>query len=148
LPTNSVLLDDRLLVAHLTGTSVLGRRSRAHLATTTYWYFRACRAAVAGGTGQLSGPFAGLPAEQQGRAITAMLQLPEEIGLPPPRELVPAMVDVATRHPRLNVMNVEAVAAARVLEARVLLSPASAAGVVTPVLEAEGIRWDERDPGL
>jgi hypothetical protein len=146
LPISSVLIDDRLLVALLTGGRVPGGRSTAALHTTTCWYFRACRAAALGGGGQLSGPFAQLNPADQERAIAAMLQLPEDVGLPDPRPLVPTMVDVAQRHPRLNVMNIEATAAALLLDARVLLSPPAAEGVLVPVLDAEGIRWDVQDP--
>jgi hypothetical protein len=142
LPISSVLIDDRLLVDLLTGGMVPTRRSSAALHTTTYWYHRACRAAASGGAGQLSGPFAQLDAADQERAITAMLQLPDDVGLPDPRPLVPTMVEVSQRHPRLNTMNIEAVAAARLLDARVLLSPAAATGVLAPVLDAERIRWD------
>jgi len=145
LPTSSVIIDDRLLVAQLTGVNVLGR-SRAQVFTTTYWYYRACRAAVLGASGQLSGPFEGLDNPDQSRAIAAILQLPDRFGLPDPRPLVPVMVDIAGRHPRLNLMNLEAAAAARHLSARVLLSPPAAAGVLAPVLDAEGIPWDTRDP--
>jgi len=145
LPTSDVLIDDRLLVAHLTGTRIAGR-SKATLHTTTYWYYRACRAAVLGASGQLSGPFEGLSELDQSRAIAAMLQLPDDVGLPDPRVLVPAMVEVASRNPQLNLMNVEAVATARLLDARVLLSPAAAQGVLPPVLDAEGIRWRTVEP--
>jgi hypothetical protein len=140
LPTNSVLIDDRLLVAHLLGAKVVGR-SRAPIFTTTYWYYRACRAAVVGAGGQLSGPFEQLGARGQRRAIEAMLRLPDEIGLPDPRQVVPAMADVAERHPRLNLMNVEAAAAARLLGARVRLSASAARGVLPSVLAAEGVPW-------
>jgi len=141
-----VLIDDRLLVAQLTGVNMLGR-SRAKIHTTTYWYYRACRAAVLGASGQLSGPFEALDSTDQSRAIAAMLQLPDRIGLPDPRLLVPAMVEIASRHPILNLMNIEAAASARHLGARVLLSPPAANGVLAPVLDAEGIPWDTRDPG-
>jgi hypothetical protein len=142
LRTNSVLIDDRLLVDHLTSSSVLGPRSKASLHTTTYWYYRACRAASFGGGGQLSGPFASLSVDRQSQAIQSLLLLSDEIGLPDPRPLAPAMVDITSRHPRLNVMNVEAIAAAYLLGARVLLSPAAADGIIAPVLDAESIRWD------
>lgn len=146
MPTNSVvLLDDRLLVAQLTGVNVLGR-SRAKVHTTTYWYYRACRAAVLGASGQLSGPFESLDSADQSLAIAAMLQLPDQIGLPDPRPLVPVMVEVASRHSRLNLMNLEAVAAARHLGARVLLSPPAADGVLAPVLDAEKVPWETRNP--
>lgn len=146
MPISSVLIDDRLLVAHLTGERLFGSRSRAQLFTTGYWYFRACRAAILGTAGQLSGPFARLDPSRQADAIGAMLRLPDHIGLPDPRPLVPAMVEVAGRHHRLNVMNLEAAAAARVLGARVLLSPPAASGVLAPTLDAEGISWTVHEP--
>lgn len=122
-------------------------RSRAPIATTTYWWYRACRAAVVGGAGKLSGPIAELDAGDQSRVIAAMLQLTDDIGLPDPRRLVPEMAAVAARHPSLNVMNVEAVAAARTMAARVVLSPPAAAGVLPAVLDAERLRWEVRAPG-
>lgn len=117
------------------------RLPRAGLFTTSYWYYRACRAAVIGGSGQLSGPFARLAAGEQGAAIAAMLVLPEDIGLPDPRALVPEMVRMHQRHPQLNVMNVEAVAVAGLLEARVLLSSRASDGILPEVLDAEGLAW-------
>ncbi|MEP6625888.1 MAG: hypothetical protein ABJC79_15675, partial [Acidimicrobiia bacterium] len=139
MPTSSSLIDDRLLVARLVGEKV--RLSRGGLATTTYWYYRACRAAVAGGAGQLSGPFARLSAGEQASAIRTMLSLPDDVALPDPRALVPTMVEVQQRHPPLNVMNVEAVAAAIELDARVLLSARGAEGILPAVLDAEAIPW-------
>jgi hypothetical protein len=140
LPSNRVLVDDWLLVARTVGLRVAFPR-RAALHTTTYWYYRACRAAVAGAGGHLSGPFAALDPPRQSAAVTAMLELPADIELPDPRPLVPEMVGVHLRHPQLNLLNIEATAAARLLDARVLLSPASANGVLPAVLDAEGIRW-------
>ena len=145
MPTSSVLVDDRLLVARLVGASIrLPKHATLH--TTTYWYYRACRAAVAGGGGQLSGPFTMLGPAQQAAAIQAMLALPDEIGLPDGRPLVPEMVGVHRRHPHLNLLNVEATAAALLLSARVLLSPAAARGVLPGVLDAEGVGWQEVEP--
>ena len=141
LPTSNTLVDDRLLVAYVTGAAVLKDHAATHLNTTTYWYYRACRASVLGGAGQLSGPFVALEAPEQAAAIQAMLALPDEIGLPDPRELVPAMADVASRHRRLNLMNVEATAAAQIIGAVVVLSPAASEGVLPAVLEAEHIGW-------
>jgi hypothetical protein len=139
LATSRSLIDDRLLIARLVGERV--KLPRVGLVTTTYWYYRACRAAVVGGSGQLSGPFARLGADEQAAAIGAMLVLPEDIGLPDPRLLVPEMVRVHQRHPQLNVMNVEAVAAAGMLEARVLLSSRGSEGMLPHVLDAEGLAW-------
>lgn len=142
--SNTILIDDRLLVAYLVGAP-LHLPCHRSIATTTYWYYRACRAAVAGGTGQLSGPFRALAPTRQGEAIAAMLHLPDDVELPDPRRLVPEMVAVHRRHPQINVMNVEAAAAARLLAARVALSSAAARGVLPAVLDEEQIDWDTLD---
>jgi hypothetical protein len=57
------------------------------------------------------------------------------------------MADVATRHPRLNLLNIEATAAARLLSARVLLSPPASRGILPDALTDEDIRWDTVDVG-
>lgn len=135
-----VLLDDRLLIEELLVGIAKGRR-RPQLFTTSYWYYRACRAAVAGAGGQLSGPFEQLAAPEQERAILSLLELREDIGLPDPRATVPVMADTSRRHAQLNLLNLEAVAVARVLRATVWLSSAAADGVLPGVLDAEGLRW-------
>lgn len=133
-----VVLDDRLLIEQL----LVGLNTNViDLHTTSYWYYRACRAAVAGAGGQLSGPFEQLDRGEQERAILALLELPDDIGLPEPRATVPAMAHVALRHPRLNLLNLEAVAAGLSLDAAVWLSPPSAQGVLPTALDAEGISW-------
>jgi hypothetical protein len=134
-----VLLDDRLLIQEL--LVGLRRRSHAPLFTTGYWYYRACRAAVGGAGGHLSGPFMDLGLEEQQRAVLGLLELRDDIGLPDPRVCVPVMADVARRHPRLNLLNLEVVSAARVLGATVWLSPPSAAGLLASTLEEEHVRW-------
>lgn len=136
-----ILIDDRILVAHLVGEPI-ALPSPVLAYTTTYWYYRACRAALAGGAGRLSGPFRRLTPEKQAAAIAVMLGLPDDIGLPDPRPLVPEMVAVHRRHPHLNVLNVEATAGARLISARVLLSPPAARGLLAPVLDEEGIEWE------
>ena len=138
-----VVVDDRLLIEEL--LVGLDRRG-AQLFTTTYWYYRACRAAVAGAGGHLSGPFRSLPDREQQRAIAAMLRLPDDIGLAEPRRIVPLMAEVSTRRPMLNLMALEAAATARVLDAPVWLSPQSAAGVLPDALDAERIRWSVVEP--
>jgi hypothetical protein len=70
-----------------------------------------------------------------------MLQLPDDVELPNPRRLVPEMVAVHQRHRLLNLLNLEAVAAARVLDARVLLSERAAGGILPEILAAEKIPW-------
>ena len=106
-----------------------------------YWYYRACRAAALGAGGHLSGPFDGLDREQQETAIASLLDLRGDIGLPEPRPIVPAMVDIAARHPRLNLLNLEAVAVGHSLGATLWLSVESASGVLPDVLDRESVAW-------
>lgn len=141
-----MLLDDRLLIEELLAGLRWARR-RPAIYTTSYWYYRACRAAVAGAGGHLSGPFEQLPPMQQEQAILSLLELRDEIGLPDPRATVPTMARLAGRHPRLNLLNLEAVAAASVLSSEVWLSAPATAGLLPSVLDAEDVRWRTVDIG-
>jgi hypothetical protein len=135
-----VLLDDRTLVALLVGEDIPIGRSPVRF-TTSYFYFRACRAVVMGAGRHLSAPFERLDPERRSTALEGLLALPDEVGLPDPRSLVPRMVEVQRRHPHLNVLNTEATAAALLLNARVVLSPANAAGQLGAALPAEGVAF-------
>lgn len=138
MPDSTLVLDDRLLIEEL--LVGLDRRGTCH--TTSYWYYRACRAAVVGAGGHLSGPFLGLDDEQQSRAIRSLLALRDDIGLPDPRATVPVMADLSERHPRLNLLNLEATASALVLSATVLLSAEGSQGVLPDVLDTENVAWE------
>lgn len=133
-----VLMDDRFLIEELLIGVAKGRR-RPQLFTTSYWYYRACRAAVAGAGGR---PFEQLPLAEQERAILSLLELGEDIGLPDPRVTVLAMAELSRRHAQLNLLNLEAAAVAGPLQATVWLSAPAASGVLPRVLEAEGLRWN------
>jgi hypothetical protein len=140
MPREVVVIDDRLLIEELLVGLPRSRR-RPNLFTTSYWYFRACRAAVAGAGGHLSGPFEQLAEPEQERAILSLLELRDDIGLPDPRATVPLMADISRRHSQLNLLNLEAVAAARSLSAKVWLSAPVASGVLPAVLDSERLRW-------
>jgi hypothetical protein len=137
---SAVLLDDRLLIEELLVGLDWGRR-RPAVYTTAYWYYRACRAAVAGAGGHLSGPFERLAQPDQERAILSLLELRDDIGLPDPRSTVPVMAEVSRSHPQLNLLNVEAAASAQVLATEVWLSKAASGGILPQVLDAEHVRW-------
>jgi hypothetical protein len=136
----SVVLDDRLLIEELL-MGLPRTRRRVELHTTSYWYYRACRAAAIGAGGHLSGPFEQLPAGEQEHAIRSLLELRDDIGLPDPCTTIPLMVEIAARHPRLNLLNLEATALARVLRGTVWLSEEGAAGILPGVLDHEGVAW-------
>jgi hypothetical protein len=134
------VLDDRLLIEELL-MGLPRTRRRVELHTTSYWYYRACRAAAIGAGGHLSGPFEQLPAGEQEHAIRSLLELRDDVGLPDPRTTIPLMVEIAARHPRLNLLNLEATALARLLRGTVWLSDESAAGILPGVLDDEGVAW-------
>jgi hypothetical protein len=140
MPSDVIVLDDRLLIEELLVGLPRGRH-RSRLFTTSYWYYRACRAAIAGAGGHLSGPFAELAEPEQERAILSLLELREDIGLPDARAAVRLMADTSRRHGQLNLLNLEAAAAARLLDATLWLSPPAASGVLPAVLDAERLRW-------
>jgi hypothetical protein len=132
-----IILDDRLLIEEM----LVGIHEEGERHTTTYWYYRACRAAVGGAGGHLSGPFLGLDDRRQATAIRSLLLLPDTIGLPDPRSTVPVMAELSERHPHLNLLNLEAAAAGLVLDATVLLSIEATRGVLPEILDAENITW-------
>jgi hypothetical protein len=134
-----VILDDRLLIEEL-----LVGLAKVHpfvLHTTFYWYYRACRAAVVGAGGHLSGPFQQLENDDQERAILSLLELRSDILLPDPRPTVPRMAQIAKRHPRLNLVNLEAIAVGQLLAGTLWLSLEAAAGVLPAVLDEEQVAW-------
>lgn len=141
--SEAVVLDDRLLIEELLVGIPRHPPSDPpiQLHTTTYWYYRASRAAVLGAGGHLSGPFERVGATEQAAAVLSLLELRADISLPDPRPTVPQMVRIAARNPQLNLLNLEAVAVGMLLEATLWLSPESAAGILPVVLEREGLPW-------
>jgi hypothetical protein len=119
--------------------------NRSTLFTTIYFYFRACRAVVAGVGGHLSGPFERLDQDRRAAALGQILMLPDDLGLPDPKSLGPEMVSLHHRHPNLSLLNTEAAAAALMLRAKMVLSSATANGQLASVLPAEEIAFQTVD---
>ena len=123
----TLLVDDQVLSLLLRGESpapLVGTGDA--IFTTGYWYVRLCQAVlgVAGRPGALSRPFTALPPEARDQALAAVLELPEEIGLLSLRDLAPVIARLRSRH-QLNILGMEALAAAVQLDARVVLSARS-----------------------
>ena len=118
------LVDDRLLATLLAGGDPPRPGEPVH--TTGYWYVRLCRAVLnsTGPSGVLSASFAALPAAMHARALRALLELPEGIGLESLRTLSPLIGHLHRRH-RLNALGIEVLAAAVRLHADVYLSAPS-----------------------
>lgn len=119
------LIDDQIL------SQVLRNRTPRVLApktlyTTGYWYVRLCQAVLNAQdrTGVLSRPFAELPTPLRDRAIKTVLELPEEIGIVSLRELGPSIARLRQDH-QLNILTIEALAAAIHLDANVYISAPS-----------------------
>ena len=122
-----LLVDDQLLGDVLRGEGLPHNvGENATICTTGYWYVRLCQAAlgVADRPGALSGPFLALPPGRREQALAAVLELPDEIGLVSLRELAPLIARLRTRH-QLNILGIEALAAAVYLDATVVLSARS-----------------------
>ena len=130
------VIDDQLLGAVLRGESP--PQPGMPIYTTGYFYVRLCQAVLASNaaSGILSGPFKALPQELRDQAIRALLELPDSVGLVSLRELAPVIGQLRVHHD-LNILGMEALAAAVVLEADVYLSASS------PRLE-EALRRESR----
>ena len=138
-PSRLVVVDDRLLIEEL--FAGLPRRRSVTLHSTFHWYYRACRAAVLGAGGHLSGPFQLLERDEQEMAILNLLELRSDILLPDARPTVAHMARIAKRHPRLNLLNLEAVAVGQLLAATLWLSPEASSGILPGILEQEHVAW-------
>ncbi len=131
------LVDDQLLGRILRGARA--PRPGHPVFTTGYWYVRLCQAVLgaADRTGVLSGPFAALPRAARERAMRGLLELPDSIGLLSLRQLGPVVGQLRQRH-NLNILGMEALAAAVLLNADVHLSASS------PRLE-DALRAEQRE---
>jgi hypothetical protein len=135
------LVDDQLLGAVLRGASPPGPDPEVF--TTGHWYVRLCQAVLgaADRTGVLSGPFAALPKAEREHATRRLLELPDSIGLLSLRVLAPTIGRLRQRH-ELNILGMEALAAAAHLQADVYLSAASPR--LEAALTAESLRVEVR----
>lgn len=129
------LVDDQLLGRLLRGEGTPS--SGVDVFTTGCWYVRLCQAVLSASerTGVLSAPFAALPGDARGRAISGLLELPAEIGLLSLRELGPLISQLRQRYD-LDILGMEALAAATRLGADVFLSASSPR--LEAALRAEG----------
>ena len=117
------LVDDRVLSALLQGGALPQPEQPVY--TTGCWYVRLCQAALNSTvSGTLSSSFAELPPNLVPRALHSLLELPEEIGLVSLQTLAPLIGRLRSRHRQLNLLSIEALAAALHLNAQVyLLTP-------------------------
>lgn len=129
------LVDDRILASLLQGADPPQPQGRVY--TTGCWYIRLCQAVL--GASQRTGALSGLLAKQSAglrdRAVAKLLELPEEIAMESLRTLGPLIGRLRCRHD-LNLLSVEALAAAVHLQADVFLAAPSPR--LASALKAEG----------
>jgi hypothetical protein len=117
----TLVLDDHLLRDWMTGpdrdlrTAVNGES----LATTNLWYARLCKSAARAGTRALLGNLN--PSEREA-LVAALIKLPNDITVVPMRQLAWRMGVLVSIQTGLSTLGSEAVAAAELLDARVLTS--------------------------
>ena len=135
------LVDDRALSELLRGE----RTIEGDVYTTGLWYTRLCQAVLTANPvgGQLSGPIAALPEPARIAAIRALMSLPDNIGLLSLRTLGPVIAQLRRKH-QLNLLSIEALAAAKHLNAQVVLTTHSPR--LEEALEAEGMRLANATP--
>ncbi len=124
--STTVLLDDHLLLRVLLHDEPPDLRPPgARLATTGLWYHRLCRA-LGDRTvvGSLSRRLGGVDEHVAASVLAAVVDLPESIGLVSLRDLAWPMGALLHQGLHLNLLSLEALAAARHLDADLCLAPA------------------------
>lgn len=137
---NTVLVDDHLLLRILLDQEPRALRpTGAVIATTGLWYHRLCRALGDDRvTGSLSRRLGGVEPTVGANALAALIELPVEIELVSLRTLAWPMGRLLADGARLNLLSLEALAAARHLPADICLS---AQDENAPLLDA-AVRFD------
>lgn len=120
----TVLVDDHLLLALLTeraSEELETLRRGQRIFTTGLWYHRLSRAlSVPRVTEPIGARLGDLPAPGAERVIAASIELPTTVGLVSLRDLAWPMAELFAAH-RLNLVTLEAVAAARHLKATIAI---------------------------
>jgi hypothetical protein len=123
-----IVVDDALLLAVVAeqpaewAAPFVSAASRGEVFTTGSWYWRLTRALARPGQGALTRALGGLSEAEQRRVGDALEELPPEIGLLSLRRLVPVMATLAGQ---LNLLTAEAVAAAVLLDASIVVTTES-----------------------
>ena len=123
---DAVLVDDHLLLAVLLGREPAALRlSDSRIATTGLWYHRLCRAVIDSTVvGSMSRRLSGLTPAAASAVIASVVRLPPDIEMVSLRTLGWPMAELLSGGLRLNLLSLEAIAAARAIEAEICLAEA------------------------
>ena len=121
---STVLVDDHLLLRLLLDDEPAGLRpGAAEVATTGLWYHRLCRAlADQSVVGSLSRRLGAADDDLAVRVLASVIELPETVEVLSLRTLGWPMAELVHAGARLNLMSLEALAAARHLSAEICLA--------------------------
>ena len=121
---DAVVVDDHLLLAVLLDREpAVLRPSDSRLATTGLWYHRLCRAVTDSTVvGSMSRRLSGLTPAAASAAIASVVRLPADIEMVSLRTLGWPMAELLSGGLRLNLLSLEAIAAARFLDAEMCLA--------------------------
>jgi len=124
LSVGDILVDDHLLLRILLEDEPANLRRRAgRIATTGLWYHRLCRAIATSPVGGLLSRRLGSADPNLGaKAAMSIVELPETLGLVSMRELAWPMAMLLDAGVRLNLMSLEALAAAEHSGAEICLA--------------------------
>ncbi len=138
---DAVLVDDHLLLAVLLGREPPDLRLRdCRIATTGLWYHRLCRALIDSTVvGSMSRRLSGLAPGAASAAIASVVRLPGDIEMMSLRTLGWPMAELLSGGLRLNLLSLEAVAAARVIDAEMCLAPADRNEALTDAARSLGL---------
>lgn len=119
-----VVVDDHLLLRVLLGEEPPALRpTGGRVVTTGLWYHRLCSAlAVPAVIGTLSRSLGSVSTDVATAALRAVTSLPETVGLVSLRELAWPMGALVGGGARLNLMSLEALAAAEIFDAELCLA--------------------------
>lgn len=122
---STLLVDDHLLLQLLLGQEPVDLRPTGRtIATTGLWYHRLCRAVSnTSVTGSISRQLGHVSATMARGAVNAIVELPETIELVSLRSLGWPMATLLNDGERLNLLSIEALAAAMHIGADICLSP-------------------------
>lgn len=138
------VLDDHLLRDWMVGPdpeleAVIGTDE---IVTTNLWYARLCKSAARSAGGALLG---GWPQAERQALIAGLVALPEAVTVVPMSRLAWEMGVLVANHRGLSTLGAEAVAAARAVDGRLLVSARDAGPGVRRCCAAVGIRHDAVD---
>jgi hypothetical protein len=124
--SGGVIVDDHLLLQVLLGNEPASLRPNgAALSTTGLWYHRLCRALADDSiTSSLSKSLGNVDSRIASATVRAFVELPVTIGLVSLRSLGWPMASLIASGARLNLLSLEALAAAEMLDAEICLAEA------------------------